>query len=70
MKAAFIVDKSKIEFKEIETPSVDGNDVLVKVRAMGICGTDLHFLRGVRKVAFPHLSGHEASGEVKPMENA
>jgi NADPH2:quinone reductase len=64
MKAAFIVDKSKIEFKEIETPSVDGNDVLVKVRAMGICGTDLHFLRGVRKVAFPHLSGHEASGEV------
>lgn len=64
MKAAFIVGKNEIEFREVDTPSVHGDEVLVKVHAMGICGTDLHFLRGVRKTQFPHLSGHEASGEV------
>jgi L-iditol 2-dehydrogenase len=64
MKAAFIVDQNSIEIKEISTPSIAADEVLVKVKTMGICGTDLHFFKGVRKTQFPHLSGHEASGEV------
>jgi 2-desacetyl-2-hydroxyethyl bacteriochlorophyllide A dehydrogenase len=64
MKAAFIVAQNSIEIKEIPIPSITADEVLVKVKTMGICGTDLHFFKGVRQTQFPHLSGHEASGEV------
>lgn len=64
MKAAVMVDKNTIEFQEVPEPSIEENEVLIRVRAIGICGTDLQFIRGIRKVDFPHISGHEASGEV------
>jgi L-iditol 2-dehydrogenase len=64
MKAAVMVDKDAIEFQEISTPSIQENEILVGICAIGVCGTDLQFIRGIRKVEFPHISGHEASGEV------
>jgi len=64
MRAAVMVDKDTIEFQEIPRPSIEENEVLIRVRAIGVCGTDLQFIRGIRKVEFPHISGHEASGEV------
>lgn len=41
------------------------NEVLVRVRAGGICGTDLHILHGTSPVAtYPRVPGHEFVGEV------
>lgn len=70
MKAALMVDKDTIEFQEIPTHSIEENEVLIRVRTIGVCGTDLQFIRGIRKVEFPHISGHEASGEVVRLGSA
>jgi len=64
MKAAVMVDRNIMEFQEMPAPSIEENEVLIRVRAIGVCGTDLHFMRGIRKVDFPHISGHEATGDV------
>ncbi len=66
MKAAKIVDIQKIEVVDVETPQVQGaKDVQVQVKAVGICGTDLHiFSHGRADVAFPRVMGHELSGTV------
>ena len=64
MRAAFIAGKEKIEVRDTEVPSPDAGEVLVRVRACGICGSDLHFYHGVFP-ANPNISpGHEFAGEV------
>ena len=64
MWAAFIAGKEKIEVRDTEVPSPDAGEVLVRVRACGICGSDLHFYHGVFP-ANPNVSpGHEFAGEV------
>ena len=41
-KAAFLVDKGKIEMGEKEIPEVGKGQVLIKVKHCGICGSDVH----------------------------
>lgn len=66
MKAAILVDKNKVEVKEIELPELRKGDVLVKIRYAGLCGTQIGEIKGLRgeDKFIPHLLGHEASGEV------
>jgi 2-desacetyl-2-hydroxyethyl bacteriochlorophyllide A dehydrogenase len=40
------------------------DDVLIKVHAAGICGTDLHIFKGEYEATYPLTPGHEFSGEV------
>ena len=64
MMAAFIGGKERIEVREVPVPSPGPGEVLLRVRACGICGTDLHFYRG-ELPAVPNVSpGHEFAGEV------
>ncbi|MDD4871617.1 MAG: alcohol dehydrogenase catalytic domain-containing protein [Kiritimatiellae bacterium] len=51
-----------IEKRVLDTPGLSENDVLIKVRACGVCGTDLNFLRDWSDAYQP--LGHEISGEV------
>jgi 2-desacetyl-2-hydroxyethyl bacteriochlorophyllide A dehydrogenase len=64
MTAAFLTGKESIEVRETDVPSPGPGEVLVRVRACGICGTDLHYYHG----AFPSLPsvppGHEYAGEI------
>lgn len=53
------------ELQDRDVPEVGPNDVLVRVRACGICGTDLWISDGVLAFRdFPLVPGHEAAGEV------
>ena len=64
MRAAFIAGKENIDVREIDMPTPAADEVLVRVRACGICGSDLHFYHGVFP-ANPNISpGHEFAGEV------
>jgi propanol-preferring alcohol dehydrogenase len=59
-----------LRVEEVAIPSIGANEVLVKVRATGICHTDLHFLDGVIapwKGTLPLTLGHEIAGEVYEM---
>ncbi|MHC1685834.1 MAG: zinc-binding dehydrogenase [Clostridiaceae bacterium] len=63
MKALVLVDKKKIEIQEIETPKPKENEVLLKIRASGICTNDLRDYMG-SNYTLPRIGGHEYSGEI------
>ncbi len=71
MKAAFVVEKNKIEIRDIEKPAVKPDELLVRVRSVGVCGSDLHLFNGHH--AFrrpPAILGHEFAGEVAEVGSA
>lgn len=65
MKAAFVVDKQKVEIRDIPMPTHGPDEVLIKVKCVGVCGSDLHLYNGhhaFRK--WPTILGHEITGDV------
>lgn len=65
MKAAYVTEVGKVEVREIEMPEIKDNEVLIKVKTVGVCGSDLHLFHGTH--AFrkpPAILGHEVAGEV------
>lgn len=64
MKAVVFQAPNDLRLVERPVPDVGEYDVLVRVRACGVCGTDLHILDGEHIVRFPVIPGHEFSGEV------
>lgn len=69
MKAAYLMDIQRFELKEVEKPVPLSNEVLVRVKSVGICGSDVHFYEDGRigpvKATFPYIIGHECSGIVE-----
>ena len=53
-----------VELMDMPEPKVEAGSVIIKVRAAGICGTDIHILKGEYAVEPPVILGHEFSGEV------
>ena len=65
MKALVFHGVEDIRFEEVETPVPGEGEVLVKVKAVSICGSDLAGFRGGNTMRVPPLiMGHEFSGEV------
>ena len=64
MKAAFFAGKQTIELREVEDPQPGPGEVVVRVRACGVCGSDLHFYHGTFPAASGVPPGHEYAGEV------
>jgi D-arabinose 1-dehydrogenase-like Zn-dependent alcohol dehydrogenase len=50
--------------KEVPTPEPGPNQVLIKIRASGMCYTDVHQTRGEVPSHFPRTLGHEPVGEI------
>jgi len=66
MLAAVLHDFNDLRLAKIPRPQpADNADVLVEIRACGICATDFKAVRGIRRnVRFPFIAGHEAAGVV------
>jgi L-iditol 2-dehydrogenase len=76
MKAAVLEDVAKLVVKTIPDPEVPPREVALRVKAVGVCGTDLHLFRGhgnyntdaqgrlIPLAEQPQILGHEFSGEV------
>lgn len=64
MRAVQLQAVGQIEMVEVPDPSPASGDVLVRVRAAGICGTDRHLFKGEFPCAPPVTLGHEFAGEV------
>lgn len=67
MKGAVFNKPGDIKVLDIPVPEINEGEVLVKVRACGVCGTDLHIYKGgtgSAPVKPPIVLGHEFSGEV------
>ena len=65
MKALVLEDYNKLVYKDVPDPVINSNEVLVKVMACGICGSDVHGYDGStgRRIP-PMIMGHEASGVI------
>lgn len=67
MKSAVFYGKHDLRVEESAMPKVGAEDVLIKVKACGICGTDVHIYegdKGAAEVTPPTILGHEFSGVV------
>ncbi|HBT47615.1 MAG TPA: alcohol dehydrogenase [Peptococcaceae bacterium] len=65
MKAAFVTEPYKVAIRDIQDPVVGPGEVLIRVKATGICGSDLHLYKGVHAFRkLPAILGHEVAGEV------
>ncbi len=66
MRAARIFDDLSLRLDEVAVPVPGPGQVLVRIRAAGVCGTDLHILDGMIKPdPYPMTLGHEAAGVVE-----
>ena len=69
MKAVVLCDRGKAELREVEKPQIDAGDILIEVKACGICGSDLHFYYGGLEPVgeVPFTLGHEFAGVIVEM---
>lgn len=65
MKAARLTAARTIELCEVDIPEPSADEVLIRTKAVGICGSDLHIYQGHRPdIQLPRVMGHEISGEI------
>lgn len=65
MKSALLKEVEKIEIQDIPAPEIGEDDVLIKIRTAGVCGSDLHAFIGQHMFRRPPvILGHEAAGEI------
>ena len=65
MKAVVVEEPNEVVVKDVPEPSPKAGEAVVKVEACGICGTDIHVIRGeFAPTRYPIIPGHEFCGEV------
>ncbi|MGD8446239.1 MAG: alcohol dehydrogenase catalytic domain-containing protein, partial [Desulfobacterales bacterium] len=65
MKALVLEEYNRFVYKDVSEPVIGTTDVMVRVKACGICGSDVHGMDGSTGRRIPPLiMGHEASGVV------
>ena len=68
MRQAILVEPKHIEFKEVAEPKaadLTAHQVLVNIKRIGICGSEIHSYHGLHPATFyPVIQGHEYSGVV------
>lgn len=77
MRACVLCDVGRFELREVQNPSMSDDEVLVRVSAVGLCGTDFHIFAGhsnyhldaagmpVPLTVHPQILGHEIAGVVE-----
>ncbi len=70
MKAALLVAPGKFEIRQLPEPKIENEtDVLIRVKTVGVCGSDMHYYTtgriGSQVVKYPFTVGHEAAGVVE-----
>src|SRR4051812_41709829 len=69
MNSIQLVSQRKLELRQMAMPADPGpGEVLVRLRAVGICGSDMHWYKeggiGTSLAAYPQVLGHEPAGEI------
>jgi L-iditol 2-dehydrogenase len=68
MRASVLVEKQRIELQERPVPRPGPDEVLIQVRSVGVCGSDVHYYKegriGPHIVEQPLVLGHEVSGVI------
>ena len=60
-----MTEPKKIAFREVPVPTPGPDQVLVKIKKIGVCGSDIHVYHGTHPyVSYPLTQGHEVSGQI------
>ncbi len=65
MKQAIMTSPGVIEFNDIAKPTIKSSEVLIQIRRIGVCGSDIHVFHGKHPyTSYPVVQGHEVSGVI------
>jgi D-arabinitol dehydrogenase (NADP+) len=64
MRALVIQAPGQAVYCQVATPTPGPDEVLIRVAAAGLCGTDLHIYHGEYEAEYPIIPGHEFSGTI------
>jgi 2-desacetyl-2-hydroxyethyl bacteriochlorophyllide A dehydrogenase len=64
MKAAVLIQANQLELRDVPVPTPREGEVLVRIQAVGICGSDFSKYQGYLGGVWPVVPGHEAVGEI------
>ena len=64
MKAAFLTKPNQIELKQVDIPEPKQGEIRVKLKMIGVCGSDVHLFLGHRLLDNPNIIGHEGLGYI------
>ena len=71
MRALSCLKPGLLEYVDRDKPALKKNHALIKIKRIGICGTDLHAFEGTQPYfQYPRIMGHELSAELVDMDNA
>jgi 2-desacetyl-2-hydroxyethyl bacteriochlorophyllide A dehydrogenase len=65
MKSVVCAAPGELRLGQVPIPTAGEGEVLLRVRRIGVCGTDMHIFRGTQPfLQYPRVMGHELSGEI------
>lgn len=71
MKTLVCAEPRKFEYKESPVPLQSADHAIIKIKRIGVCGTDLHAFEGTQPfLSYPRILGHELAGELVSFDNA
>jgi 2-desacetyl-2-hydroxyethyl bacteriochlorophyllide A dehydrogenase len=71
MKTLVCTEPRKFEYQAREQPIPEVNKAVIRIKRIGVCGTDLHAFEGTQPfLSYPRILGHELAGELVSAENA
>jgi len=71
VKQAVMTSPGAIEFREVPVPVPAANEVLIRMKRIGVCGSDIHVYHGKHALThYPVVQGHEVSGVVEQTGSA
>ena len=71
MKTLVCTTPGVLDYEETEKPLLTAGNAIIKIKRIGICGTDLHAFEGTQPFFnYPRILGHELAGELVEFDNA
>ena len=71
MKSLVCIEPGKFAYAEQDKPASTVGRAIIKIKRIGICGTDLHAFEGTQPYfSYPRILGHELAGELVEFDNA
>ena len=71
MKTLVCKSPGLLEYNNSETPQLRKDHAIIKIKRIGVCGTDLHAFEGTQPFFnYPRILGHELAGELIEFDNA
>jgi 2-desacetyl-2-hydroxyethyl bacteriochlorophyllide A dehydrogenase len=71
MNSLVCIQPGELEYREIDAPLAGPGQAIIRVRRIGICGTDLHAFEGTQPFFdYPRILGHELAGDLVDFDQA